>query len=141
MMCWATASVPCQEYIKDKILTIVPGISFIKFTFFLFSFAAFWSSLWKFCIVWNLSDESHSISAAMFCCSICDKTWSQLKITDNILLSKFWGIKVSFSFSKFLSIEIFLLNKLNKEAVYSGMLETSILFTLGKLPGNVTYWA
>ena len=97
--------------------------------------------IWWFCIVGSLSDESHSISAARFCCTICDKTWSQLKITDNILLSKFWGIKVSFSFSKFLSIEIFLLNKLNKEAVYSGMLETSILFTLGKLPGNVTYWA
>ena len=61
---------------------------------------------------------------------------SQLKITDNILLSQFWGIKGSYSFSKFLSIEVFLLNKLNKEAVYSGMLETSILFILGNSQEN-----
>ena len=97
--------------------------------------------IWKFCIVGNLSDENYSTSAARFCCIVCDETWSQLKITNNILLSKFWGIKGSFSFSKCLSKDIFLLNKLSKEAVYSGMLETSILFIFGKIPGKLTYWA
>ena len=53
--------------------------------------------IWKVCIVGNLSDESHSNSAARFCCIICVKTWSQLKTAANILLSKFWGIKGSFN--------------------------------------------
>ena len=29
--------------------------------------------IWKFCIVGNLSDEIHSISAAMFRCILCYK--------------------------------------------------------------------
>ena len=30
--------------------------------------------IWKFCVVGNLSEEIHSISAARFWCVICDKT-------------------------------------------------------------------
>ena len=46
IMLRAVASVPCQVYIKDKILTHVRH--------FLFSFAAFWSSLWKFDFAFTL---------------------------------------------------------------------------------------
>ena len=59
--------------------------------------------IWKLCAVGNLSGTIHSISAARFRYITSDRAlyvtrqmWSQLNIIDNIILSKFWGIKTVF---------------------------------------------
>ena len=54
IMLRAVVSALCQEYIKDKILTHVPAFLSSNSFFFLFPLAAFWSSSWKFYIVFTL---------------------------------------------------------------------------------------
>ena len=61
-------------------------------------------SISKFCVAGNWSDKTHSISAARLSYVICDKISKcdhSLNIIDNILSSKFWGIKAVFHLVNF----------------------------------------